>query len=485
MATQKAAITVTADDTSTVARTVRMVAVPHLIHALDRKGLGCCHTLTFPLPEGEVVEMGRGDKNQTAFSPTAKRVNLADRTVSKRHLTLTVTQTEDGWSLQVEDQGSRNGVVVDGERVENRTVLDGTWIGVGSHIFVFRVVPLEWVRFFRHLSEHASAFMGQGPAAFELLDQVGRIANSRVPVVLEGQTGTGKEVLARELHRRSGRRGPFVGVNCAAIAENLIESELFGHARGAFTGAVQAKVGLVASADGGTLLLDEVGDMPLPVQAKLLRVLQEGEVMPVGQTRAQSVDVRVVTASHRNLGELTQTGVFRSDLFARLRGLLLRIPPLSERREDIGLLFSEGLRRAGADPGALSLSSQATTALFQAPWPHNTRQLFQVAAVAVALQEDNAIELEHLQGIDSLEAANHQTEDTADNLAGGAAVDSDDATAAVVLAARHRKKDPETFRAALQRLMEREQGNVTRVAVLTGFSRMQIYRWLKEVGWKP
>lgn len=212
--------------------------------------------------------------------------------------------------------------------------------------------------------------VGLCPAMREVHKLVGRAASSDATVLISGETGTGKEVVARTLHEFSHRaRGPFVAVNCAAIPAELLESELFGHGKGAFSGAVSARVGCFEQAQGGTLLLDEIGDMPLAMQAKILRVLQERRIVRVGETQERQIDVRLLAASHRDLEAMTRTGTFRADLFFRLNVLRIHMPPLRERRQDIvplAELFLTAPRQ---------LSPAAKQLLESLDWPGNVRQL--------------------------------------------------------------------------------------------------------------
>jgi two-component system response regulator GlrR len=206
--------------------------------------------------------------------------------------------------------------------------------------------------------------------------------------MIQGDSGSGKEVLANAIHRASKRaKKPFMAVNCAAIPEALLESELFGHAKGAFTGANAAHIGLFQAATGGTIFLDEIGDMPLPLQAKVLRVLQEGQVRPVGSTQSVAIDVRVLSATHRNLDAMRKERLFREDLYYRLNVVLLRLPSLSERREDIPLLCTHFLRDIAVRYGRTvpQLSPEAMALLIAAPWPGNVRQLENLLEQAVAL----------------------------------------------------------------------------------------------------
>jgi two-component system response regulator GlrR len=222
----------------------------------------------------------------------------------------------------------------------------------------------------------------------ELLAQARLVAQGDTSVLIQSESGTGKELLARAIHQASPRRDtPFVPVNCTAIPEQLLESELFGHVRGAFTGAVQNHKGLFQAANGGTLFLDEIGDMPLSFQAKLLRVLQENEVRPVGSTQALTVDVRVISATHRDLDDAVADGSFRQDLYYRLHVIMLQLPTLAERREDIPLLANHFLAQLATRhrKHVRGFAPEAMELLVSAPWPGNVRQLRNVVEQSVAL----------------------------------------------------------------------------------------------------
>lgn len=219
--------------------------------------------------------------------------------------------------------------------------------------------------------------LGDSPPVAALRELVARLAPADAAVLIQGENGCGKELVARNLHRLSPRaEQPFVVLNCGALPGQLVESELFGHERGAFTGADRRRLGLFEAADRGTLLLDEIAELPLPVQPALLRVLQFGEVRPVGQTRSRTVDVWVLAATHRDLGEEVRAGRFREDLFYRLAALVVRVPPLRERGEDVAQLARAFLARAAARAGRrLVLSAAAERRLVAHPWPGNVREL--------------------------------------------------------------------------------------------------------------
>ncbi len=263
-------------------------------------------------------------------------------------------------------------------------------------------VLLEHIEKALHLSGHAQKKIVEDEATTawrkeiisksvimdELLTQAQLIAAGDASVFIHGDTGTGKEVLARAIHNASSRRNrPFVEVNCSAIPEALLESELFGYRKGAFTGATQNREGLFQAASGGTLLLDEIGDMPVAIQPKLLRALQEKQIRPLGSTRSIPIDVRIISASHRNLEEEIAAGRFREDLYYRLIVLTLEVPPLSKRREDIPLLtghfFSKLLEKTGR--AVTGFSPEAMEVLLRAAWPGNVRQLLNVVEQSVTL----------------------------------------------------------------------------------------------------
>ena len=233
--------------------------------------------------------------------------------------------------------------------------------------------------------------LGRGDARIaELQARAAKLARTELPILIQGETGTGKEFLARGLHEASGLSGSFVAVNCAAIPESLIEAELFGHAPGAFTGAsARGRRGLVEEADGGTLFLDEIGDMALPLQARLLRVIAEGEVTPVGAARPRRVTVRILSASHRDLAQLVREGALREDLYYRLSGATLTLPPLRERED-----FDWIVERLLGD--RTRLSPAALARLRAHDWPGNLRELRNALAVGAALAEDGMIDVADL-----------------------------------------------------------------------------------------
>jgi two-component system response regulator GlrR len=234
----------------------------------------------------------------------------------------------------------------------------------------------------------------------EIMQQAKMVAATDARVLITGESGTGKELLAQAIHRASDRKSnPFVAINCSAMAENLLESELFGHEKGAFTGATRSHEGLFQAAEGGTLMLDEIGDMPMRLQVKLLRVLQESQVRPVGSTEAKEIDVRVISATHRDLQELMTQGRFRDDLYYRLNVVNIKLPTLDDRREDIPLLVAHFLQLISqeADQERKVYAPEAVEMLVTAEWPGNIRQLYNVVRQNVALSRSPVISGELVQ----------------------------------------------------------------------------------------
>ncbi|NUQ27183.1 MAG: sigma-54-dependent Fis family transcriptional regulator, partial [Acidobacteriaceae bacterium] len=245
---------------------------------------------------------------------------------------------------------------------------------------------------------HFEGLVAKSEAMWNLFAMVEKVAPHFRSLLIQGPTGSGKDLIARALHERSGLKGKFVVLNCSAVVETLFESELFGHVRGAFTGADRDKTGLFQLADGGTLFLDEIGDMPLNTQAKLLRAIQNQEVMPVGSLHAKRVNVRIVAATHRNLRQAVQQGIFREDLYYRLSMVELTLPPLAARKEDIPLLSSFFLRRFAVDFGKKveGISQRALRVLERYSWPGNVRELEHVVGRACMLTDNVTIDVKDL-----------------------------------------------------------------------------------------
>ncbi len=246
-----------------------------------------------------------------------------------------------------------------------------------------------------------SSIIGESAALRNIIDEVKKIADARSSVLLLGETGTGKELFARVVHHNSSRRDlPFVPINCSAIPENLLETELFGHVRGAFTGAVATKKGILEEAEGGTVFLDEIGDMSLALQAKLLRVLEDQVIRPVGSTKGAKVDIRFITATNKDLKAAVKTNAFREDLYYRINVISLEIPPLRERKEDIRSLVSFYLRHYAQDLGrkVKDISPEAMELMMQYEWSGNVRELQNVIERAILVVDGGVIGPEHLPG---------------------------------------------------------------------------------------
>jgi len=379
------------------------------------------------------------------------------------------------------DNGSTNGILVNGRRIAGQLLEDHDVIRIGDSLFrhaavgvygygAYRVdgTVVESARPIKH-GITGCPLIG-GYQIDQLLDRVSKVAKTQLSVIVTGESGTGKELLARTVHDASERAGPFQAINCAALPANLIESELFGYRKGAFTGAATDKTGLVKAAHRGTMFLDEIGDMPPDAQAKLLRVLQERKVLPIGATTPEDVDVRVVCATHRNLEDLVAQGTFRGDLFARLREFTARLPALRERREDLYPLTRHFLEKAGRPDATVSLPYMVGIAHYA--WPYNVRELESAVKLSVALSE----------GRPELDLAD-LPEPVRQSLQGHGETQAR-RTASVPPPAEPRRSGPPT-EGALRDLLSRHGGNIAAVGRELGKERMQIHRWLKRYSIDP
>jgi len=416
----------------------------------------------------DVVSFGRGTPSLSREYKDGLRqlvIRWPDPLMSSSHGRL--VRARGSWLI--DDPDSKNAVVVGGARTRSSKVSIGQLISIGNTILFLaredRREPLDIAASElpaprRELATFDAWFGGD-------LDRMARLATEPVPMLVLGETGTGKELVARAIHELSGRSGPFVAVNCAAIAATLLEAELFGHRRAAFSGAVADRLGHIRTSDRGTLFLDEVAELSPQAQAALLRVLQQREVVPVGDTLPIAVDLRVVAATNGDLGALVAAGRFRDDLYARIAGFTLTLPPLRARRADLGLVISALLRRR---PNAerIKLTWQAASQLFRYTWPRNIRELERVLETAAALAGSEPITIDHLP--DAIRAA----------------ADPSPVPAAIPVAADQPAEpvapEDRELKHQLEALLRAHGDNVAEVARALGKDRTQVYRWMRRFG---
>ncbi len=409
---------------------------------------GAAPRLAFHVLRQEQTIIGRTDECD---------VTLDDDEVSREHAAI----HDVGGTWRLEDLDSANGVFVNGQRVDAYPLLGGEVIRVGCALLLF-------------LPEGPAARSGSlpvrhdlmvaGPTMDHALDLLARAAAKNLSVLIFGETGTGKELAAQHLHRSSGRSGPFVPVNCGAITATLFESEMFGHRRGAFTGATRDNPGHFRRAHGGTLFLDEIGEMPLQEQPKLLRVLQDRRVLPVGGSSAVPVDVKVVCATNRELGPMVESGDFRLDLFARVSELVVELPPLAERVEDIPALVDHFMGKH--DEARRQVPVEVMEVLCCRDWPRNVRQLENSVRRALLLAgDDGQLTPEHFLEPRPRATGTHP---------GGAA---HDAPAPAPVAA----DEPAPAR-QLREALTVHDGDVSLAAEELGISASQLYRRAKKYG---
>ncbi len=396
-------------------------------------------------------------------------VRLTDDTVSRYHLELQVRA--DG--LRIKDLDSTNGTVHRGTKIGSITITSAARLRLGKRTEIDLFPSDEIVDLGAYQSSRLGGVLGNAPAMRELFALLGRVAPSDATIMLEGETGTGKEAIAEAVHQLSPRsNGPFVVVDCGAIPHELIGSELFGHARGAYTGATADKTGLIESANGGTLFLDEIGELALDLQPQLLRVLDKREVRRVGETRATSVDIRVVAATNRDLAGMVEAGHFREDLYYRLAVVKAVIPPLRDRLEDIPLLAEHFAREMGRE--GFAFSPALTDELRQHAWPGNVRELRNLVERAMSL------------GTTTLqpELQNASLTPPPPPPYGSSMPGVRDPEEVLELPFKEAKAQlVESFeREYLTHLLERHHGNISRAAAEAGIDRNYIHRLIKKYG---
>ncbi len=433
-------LTLPADDLDAAAA----APVDHLYLAV---GAGAVGGARWALAGVDTIEIGRGVARAARRTGRALRLDCPDPWMSSTHLRF----ERDRAHWVAVDAGSRNGILVDGARRDRALVLDTSVIEAGRSFFLLRCAePAGATDLDLVPAADDARLLTLDPALGEAFAELAQIAAASVPVLIGGPTGAGKERIARAVHLASRRRGALVPVNCGALPAGLVESELFGHKKGAFSGALADAPGLVAASSGGTLFLDEIGDLPLPAQAALLRVLEEHEVRAVGATAAVAVDLRVVAATHRDLEAMVAEGKFRDDLLARLAGFALPLPPLAERKVDLGLMVG-----AMVPPGTV-LAAAAARALFAYAWPRNVRELARTLERALALAGGGELGVAHLPDEIAKAPWSAPTDD-----------------------------DGDQRRVELIALLEKHRGNISKVAAEMGRVRQQIQRWLKRYGLDP
>jgi transcriptional regulator with GAF, ATPase, and Fis domain len=400
--------------------------------AAEQEGAALCVVFSPDAPRvGERIALSPDAVVAIGRDPGAGGVALSDPRLSRVHGRITYDRLARGFRFG--DAQSSNGSYHNGRPVDTALLETGDVLRVGETLLVFE----------------------RAGAGVELEETIARIAPANLTVLIAGESGTGKELVARRIHELSGRRGAFVAVNCAALPRDLVASELFGHTRGAFSSATHPRAGLFLTAQDGTLLLDEIGDLPLEQQPALLRVLQEHSVRPVGADREVAATARVIAATHVDLEQRVREAAFRADLFARVAQCVVRVPPLRERRAEILPLARLFAERAGRE---LTLGADAAERLLTWRWPFNVRELEAMVQTLCALKSDALLDLPYLR------AKYPALFDVPLAAAGGRSV-ADSAR-----------------RAELERLLAEHSGNVSAVARVLGKPRAQIYRWLRRYG---
>jgi len=402
-------------------------------------------------------------------------LSVPDTAMSREHARVTPAQRE-GEHVVI-DADSTNGTFVNGRRVRQATLAPNDVVRMGDTIFLYRAATDEPDGSVPAVP--ASPLLGQSRAIQEAVQAIERIAPSHATVLVLGETGTGKDLVASELHARSGRSGLFVAVNCAALPGRVIESELFGHMRGAFTGATQPAPGLFREASGGTLLLDEIGELSPELQAHLLRALESGEVRPVGSARPVRVDVRFVAATNVDIAAAVERGTFRGDVLARLDQARIVLPPLRDRREDVLLLLRHFLSQESGGRRPPAIDADAAESLLVHPWRFNVREV-QNLARGLMLQHPDLAAVTR----DRLPAELREPPVAAVDASGAGATGGVGETAApcepieAVLERVSASVLPDE--ADVRRALLHFHGRISDLAQQTGRDRRQVYRWAQR-----
>jgi transcriptional regulator with PAS, ATPase and Fis domain len=363
-----------------------------------------------------------------------------------------------------EDLKSKNGSLVNGVRRERKLLEDGDLLELGHTFFSFRVVRGDAAELSPPLLPELTTLI---PDIHRQFSRLGRASGTALSILLTGETGTGKEMLARAVHQLSRREGSFMAINCGALASSVLEVELFGVTKGAFTGAYRDRDGLIRAAHQGTLFLDEIGELPLASQSAFLRVLQEREVVPVGATQPIKVDFRLISATNRDLSALVARDAFRADLLSRISGFEVRVPSLRERREDLAILVPALIARhtkAGREPPRVTPTALRAMLLYA--WPMNVRELEKCLEAAVALAEGAMIDVEDLP--------------EAVRKASAISIARALLPAPIVMEPSDLKPSEEQQREELVGLLRSHRGNVSEVARALGKARNQVVRWMKR-----
>ncbi|MFO0571590.1 MAG: sigma 54-interacting transcriptional regulator [Polyangiaceae bacterium] len=441
---------------ATVQQLARAVAIPRLELTVEKeagKDVGRSHVL-----EGGVLRIGSHPSNH---------VTLDDRTVSRFHCQL--TQSDQGWVIS--DSGSMNGTSVNGVRVRDADLpRPGCRIELGDSVLRVHELGSEAVEEIPTWSSFGELY-GESMAMRQLFAVMDRVAQSDSTVLIEGESGTGKELAATEIARRGSRaNGPFIIVDCSAISPNLIESELFGHAKGAFTGADRTRVGAFEAAHGGTIFLDEIGEMPLEMQPKLLRAIESREVRRTGENEARKIDVRVIAATNRRLEREVNAGRFREDLYFRLGVVTVRMPPLRKRLDDIPALVQVILRSLNAEEAIHLFTADVIDDMQRYDWPGNVRELRNYV--------ERAVVLDHAPPASERRAGPFSSDEAATLPGLGAPPATTDIT--VPFKTAKEAVIGEFERAYLRALLDWAGGNVSKAARKAKMDRMYLYRLLQR-----